>query len=106
MAREYDTASAIIDAAVRNHLGSLRFGAPTSGRAYATHGDDLAAALAELSAALRVWSRAAAEIAARADLDDVGAEILIRLSPSNRIGAVCLGPIAAVHPPRLSRTSG
>ncbi|QFS90255.1 hypothetical protein FIV07_05815 [Mycobacterium sp. THAF192] len=63
MAREYDTASAIIDAAVRNHLGSLRFGAPTSGRAYAAHGDDLAAALAELSAALRVWSRAAAEIA-------------------------------------------
>ncbi len=63
MAREYDTASAIIDAAVRNQLGSLRFGAALSGRAYAAHGGELAAALAELSTALRLWSRAAAEIA-------------------------------------------
>ena len=63
MAREYEMASAIIDAAVRNQLGSLRFGAPTSGRAYATLGGELSAALAELSTALRLWSRAAAEIA-------------------------------------------
>ncbi|WP_374157748.1 type VII secretion target [Mycobacterium sp. G7A2] len=63
MAREYDTASAIIDAAVRNQLGSLRFGAALSGRAYAAHGGELATALAELSTALRLWSRAAAEIA-------------------------------------------
>ena len=62
MAREYETASAIIDAAV-HQLGSLRFGAPTSGRAYATLGGELSAALAELSTALRLWSRAAAEIA-------------------------------------------
>ena len=63
MAREYETASAIIDAAVRNQLGGLRFGAALSGRAYAAHGGELAAALAELSTALRLWSRAAAEIA-------------------------------------------
>lgn len=63
MAREYDTASAVIDTALRHQLSSLRFGATTAGRAYATHGGELAAVLAELATALRLWSRAAAEIA-------------------------------------------
>lgn len=62
MAREYETAGALVDAA-RNELGSLRFGGATAGRAYTAHADELSTAVAELSIALRLWSRATAEIA-------------------------------------------
>ena len=63
MAHDYDTAAAIVDGALRNHLGEMRFGGVTAGRAYVAQGVELAAALDGLTAALRQWSRAAAEIA-------------------------------------------
>ncbi|CAA0129426.1 Uncharacterised protein [Mycolicibacterium vanbaalenii] len=64
IAREYETAAAIVDAAVRTHLGELAFGAASAGRAHLAHGDTLRTALADLVTALRQWSRAAEEIAA------------------------------------------
>lgn len=64
IAREYDTAAAILDSAAHTHLGGLDVGAATSGRAYVAYGDALRGALAELASSLRQWSRAATEIAA------------------------------------------
>ncbi|MGE2832410.1 type VII secretion target [Mycobacterium sp. SMC-4] len=63
-AREYDAASALIDAAVRNHVSALAFGGATAGRAYLAHGDALCRAVDNVATGLRQWSRAAAEIAA------------------------------------------
>ncbi|UXA19038.1 ESX-1 secretion-associated protein [Mycobacterium sp. SMC-4] len=63
-AREYEAASSLIDAAVRNHLSALSFDGATAGRAYVAHGDALRSALETVATALRQWSRAASEIAA------------------------------------------
>lgn len=63
VAREYDTAAAIVDAALRHQLGGMRFGGATAGRDHTARGDRLAGAVDGLSAALRQWSRSAAEIA-------------------------------------------
>lgn len=64
VAREYDVASALIAAAMRNHLSALAFGGATAGRAYLAHGDALRREVDNVAAGLRQWSRAAAEIAA------------------------------------------
>ncbi|MEZ0340076.1 type VII secretion target [Mycobacterium sp. pV006] len=64
VAREYEAASSLIDAALRNHMSALTFGGATAGQAYAAHGDALRDALHGLTVGLREWSRAAAEIAA------------------------------------------
>ena len=64
IAREYETAAAILDGAARTHLADIDVGGATSGRAYVAHGDALRAALADLATSLRQWSRAATEIAA------------------------------------------
>lgn len=63
VAREYEAASSLIDAALRNHMSALSFGAATAGQAYLIHGDALRRGMNELTAGLRQWSRAAAEIA-------------------------------------------
>ncbi|MGE2729981.1 type VII secretion target [Mycolicibacterium vaccae] len=64
VAREYEAASAIVDAAVRNQLSALAFGGATAGRAHLAHGDALRRAVNDVVVGLRQWSRAAAEIAA------------------------------------------
>ncbi|MGE0215012.1 type VII secretion target [Mycolicibacterium sp.] len=64
VAREYETAAQIVDAAVRIHLGALAFGSATAGRDYAGHGEAVHGALTGLAGSLRQWSRAAGEIAA------------------------------------------
>lgn len=64
IAREYEAAALIVDGAVRIHLGDLSFGGADAGRAYTAHGDTLRAALDDVVASLRQWSRAASEIAA------------------------------------------
>ena len=63
IAREYETAASIVDAAVRIHLGELAFGAASAGRAHLAHGEALRAALDEVVMSLRQWSRASGEIA-------------------------------------------
>ena len=84
IAREYETASSILDAAVRIHLGELAFGAACAGRAHLAHGDTLRAAVDDVVTSLRQWSRAAGEIAGalRASVDryqDVDAHVAGRL---------------------------
>lgn len=64
LAREYETAALIVDGAVRTHLSDFTFGGAGAGRAYTAHGDALRAALDDVVVSLRLWSRAAAEIAA------------------------------------------
>lgn len=63
IAREYETAATIVDAALRTHLSGLEFGGATAGRAHAAHGDAVRDALSGVAAELRQWSRAATEIA-------------------------------------------
>jgi len=63
-ARQYDTASDMVDAAVRTHLSGLRFDGAVAGRVHAAHGDALRLAVDDLVHRLQQWSRAAAEIAA------------------------------------------
>ncbi|CAN3127507.1 type VII secretion target [Mycobacterium sp. smrl_JER01] len=63
IAREYETAAAILDGVLRSRLNGLEFGGATAGRAHAAHGDAVRGALFGLTTALREWSRAAAEIA-------------------------------------------
>lgn len=63
VSRGYETVAAIVDAALRHQLGGMRFGGATAGRDHAAQGNRLAGAVDELSAALRQWSRSAAEIA-------------------------------------------
>ena len=63
IAQEYQTASSIVDGAVRTHLGDIDIGGATAGRAYVAHGDALRAALFGVATSMRQWSRAASEIA-------------------------------------------
>jgi hypothetical protein len=63
VSREYETAASILDGAVRNHLSALHFGGSAAGRAYTVHGEEIHSTLTEVTATLRQWSRAAAEIA-------------------------------------------
>ena len=63
IAREYDAASAIVDAAVRTRFAELGFGAASAGRAYVAQGAAVRAALHDVEAALVQWARAATEIA-------------------------------------------
>ena len=64
IAREYETAAQVVDGAVRTHLSDFAFGAASAGRAYVVHGEALRAALDDVVASLRQWSRAAGEVAA------------------------------------------
>ena len=63
-ARQYDTASEIVDAAVRTHLTRLRFDGAVAGRVHAARGDALRLAIDDLVNRLQQWARACAEIAA------------------------------------------
>jgi hypothetical protein len=64
VARQYEAAADIVDAAVRTHLTGLVFGGATAGRAHVARGDALRTAVDHVVDQLRQWSRAAAEIAA------------------------------------------
>lgn len=64
VARQYDTASDIVDAAVRTHLTGLRFDGALAGRVHAAQGDALRLAVDDLVHRLQQWARASAEIAA------------------------------------------
>ena len=64
IAREYESAAAILDGAVRTHLSDLDVGGATAGRAYVAHGDAVRAALVAVTMSMRQWSRATMEIAA------------------------------------------
>ncbi len=64
VARQYDTASEIVDAAVRAHLTGLRFDGAVAGRVHAARGDALRLAIDDLVYRLQQWARACAEIAA------------------------------------------
>jgi hypothetical protein len=65
VARQYDAAADIVDAAVRTHLTALRFDGAVAGRIHAAHGDALRLAVDDLVHRLQQWTRAAAEIAAQ-----------------------------------------
>lgn len=81
VARHYDAAAEIVDTAIRNHLSGLRFDGAVAGRVHAARGDALRLAVDEVADRLRLWSRAATEIAAElracadryADVDARGA---------------------------------
>jgi hypothetical protein len=64
VARQYETASEIVDAAVGAHLTGLRFDGALAGRVHAAQGDALRIALDDLVHRLQQWTRASAEIAA------------------------------------------
>jgi Excreted virulence factor EspC, type VII ESX diderm len=64
VARQYDTAAEMIDAAVRTHLTALRFDGAVAGRVHAAQGDALRRAVDDLSHRLQQWVRASAEVAA------------------------------------------
>jgi hypothetical protein len=64
VARQYEAAAGIVDAAVRTHLTGLVFDGATAGRAHVARGDALRTAVDRVVDQLRQWSRAAAEIAA------------------------------------------
>jgi hypothetical protein len=64
MAGRYDSATSMVEAAVRTHLSALSFDGSAAGREYAAHGDALRAAVDDVVAALNGWARSAAEIAA------------------------------------------
>ena len=80
-ARQYDTASDIVDGAIRTHLTGLRFDGAVAGRMHTAQGDALRLALNELVHRLHQWARAATEIAAElrscadryVDVDELGA---------------------------------
>ncbi len=63
IAREYETASAIVDGVIRGPVAGLGFGGLAAGRAYAAQGEAVRGALHEVESALLHWGRAAAEIA-------------------------------------------
>ena len=63
VARQYDTASEMVDAAVRTHLTGLRFDGAAAGRAHVARGDALRLAIEDLVYRLQQWVRAGAEIA-------------------------------------------
>ena len=64
VARQYDTAADMVDAAVRTHLTGLRFDGAVAGRVHAAQGDALRRALDDLAHRLQHWVRASAEVAA------------------------------------------
>jgi hypothetical protein len=64
VARQYDAAADIVDAAIRNHLTGLRFDGAAAGRVHAARGDALRLAVDRVADQLRSWSRSATEIAA------------------------------------------
>ena len=64
VARQYEAAADIVDAAVRTHLTGLVFDGAAAGRMHVARGDALRAAVDDVVDRLRQWSRAAAEIAA------------------------------------------
>lgn len=80
-ARQYDTASDIVDAAIRTHLTGLRFDGAVAGRIHTAQGDAIRLALNDLVHRLHQWARATKEIAAElrscadryVDVDDRGA---------------------------------
>jgi len=82
-ARQYDAAADIVDAAIRTHLTGLRFDG-AAGRMHTARGDALRLAVDDVVDRLRLWSRAATEIAAElracadryADVDVRGARRL------------------------------
>ena len=63
-ARQYDAAAEIVDTAIRTHLTGLRFDGAAAGRMHAAHGEGRRLAIDEVVDRLRVWTRAATEIAA------------------------------------------
>jgi hypothetical protein len=63
-AGDYDAAAEMLAATVRTHLSERAFGVATAGRDHARDAAALGAALDDLTAALRLWSRAAHEVAA------------------------------------------
>ena len=63
-ARHYDAAADIVDTAIRTHLTGLRFDGAVAGRMHTARGDALRSAVDDVVDRLRLWSRAASEIAA------------------------------------------
>lgn len=64
VARQYEAAADIVDGAVRTHLAGLGFDGAAAGRMHAARGDALRISVDHVVDQLRLWSRAAAEIAA------------------------------------------
>jgi hypothetical protein len=64
VARQYESAADVLDAAVRTKLSGLEFGGAGAGRMHVAHGDAIRVALDRVVDQLRAWSRACAEIAA------------------------------------------
>lgn len=64
IARQYQGVAETVDAAVRTHLTGLGFDGAVAGRAYVARGDALRAGNDDVVSALKLWSRAASEIAA------------------------------------------
>jgi hypothetical protein len=64
VARQYETVADIVEGAVRTHLTGLVFDGAVAGRMHTARGDALRAAVDHVVYQLRLWSRAAAEIAA------------------------------------------
>ena len=64
VARQYEAAAELVDAAVRTHLTALEFDGAVAGRAYTARGDAVRLGVGEVVEQLRQWSRAATEIAA------------------------------------------
>ena len=64
VARQYEAAADIVEAAVRTHLTGLAFDGAAAGRVHVARGDALRMAVDHVVDQLRQWSRAAAEIAA------------------------------------------
>ena len=64
VARQYETVADIVEGAVRTHLTGLVFDGAVAGRMHVARGDALRAAVDHVVHELRLWSRAAAEIAA------------------------------------------
>ncbi|WP_326547833.1 type VII secretion target [Mycolicibacterium sp. ND9-15] len=63
VAREYQVAADIVDAAIRTHLSGLAFDGARAGRAYVAHGEAVRSAVEDIVNQMRRWSRASAEIA-------------------------------------------
>lgn len=74
IARQYQVAADLVEAAVRTHLSGLAFDGATAGRMHVARGDAVRAALNHVVDGLRQWSRASTEIAAalRASADRYG----------------------------------
>lgn len=63
VARGYDALSDAVDDAVRTHLTRLSFDGAVAGRCYAAGGDAVRRSVEQAGDAMRLWSRACAEIA-------------------------------------------